>query len=46
VLPAKAAAVVEAVAEEPALSAAEHHHIDVPDAATTSTHPDGKEMRE
>ena len=46
VLPAKAAAVVEAVAEEPALSVAEHHHIDVPDAATTSTHPDSKETRE
>jgi putative tricarboxylic transport membrane protein len=46
VLPAKAAAVVEAVAEEPALSAAEHRHIDVPDAATTSTHPEGGETRE
>jgi putative tricarboxylic transport membrane protein len=46
VLPAKAAAVVEAVAEEPALSVAEHHHIDVPDVATTSTHPDSKETRE
>ena len=46
VLPAKAAAVVEAVAEEPALSVAEHHHIDVPDAATTSTHPDRRETRE
>jgi putative tricarboxylic transport membrane protein len=46
VLPAKAAAVVEAVAEEPALSVAEHHHIDVPDAATSSTHPDSKETRE
>ena len=46
VLPAKAAAVVEAVAEEPALSVAEHHYIDVPDAATSSTHPDSKETRE
>jgi putative tricarboxylic transport membrane protein len=46
VLPAKAAAVVEAVAEEPALSVAEHHHIDVPDAATSSTHPNSKETRE
>ena len=46
VLPAKAAAVVEAVAEEPALSVAEHHHVDVPDAATSSTHPDSKETRE
>jgi putative tricarboxylic transport membrane protein len=46
VLPAKAAAVVEAVAEEPALSVAEHHHIDVPDAATTTTHPDSMETRE
>jgi len=46
VLPAKAAAAVEAVAEEPALSVAEHRHIDVPDAATTSTHPDGMETRE
>jgi putative tricarboxylic transport membrane protein len=45
-LPAKAAAVVEAVAEEPALSVAEHHHIDVPDAATTTTHPDSMETRE
>jgi putative tricarboxylic transport membrane protein len=46
VLPAKAAAAVEAVSEEPALSVAEHRHIEVPDAATTSTHPDGKETRE
>jgi putative tricarboxylic transport membrane protein len=46
VLPAKAAAVVEAVAEEPALSVAEHRHIEVPDAATTSTQPDGRETRE
>jgi putative tricarboxylic transport membrane protein len=46
VLPAKAAAAVEAVAEEPALSVAEHRHIDVPDAATTSTHPDSMEARE
>ena len=46
VLPAKAAAAVEAVAEEPALSVAEHHHIDVPDAATTTTHPDSMETRE
>ena len=46
VLPAKAAAAVEAVAEEPALSVAEHHHIDVPDAATTTTHPDNMETRE
>ncbi len=45
-LPAKAAAVVEAVAEEPALSVAEHRHIDLPDAATTSAHPDGRETRE
>jgi putative tricarboxylic transport membrane protein len=44
VLPAKAAAVVDAVAEEPALSVAEHHQIDVPDA-TTSTHPSGRETR-
>jgi putative tricarboxylic transport membrane protein len=46
VLPAKAAAVVEAVSEEPALQVAEHHHIDVPDAATTSTHRDSKETPE
>ena len=46
VLPAKAAAAVEAVAEEPALSVAEHRHIDVPDAATTTTHPDSMETRE
>jgi putative tricarboxylic transport membrane protein len=46
VLPAKAAAAVEAVAEEPALSVAEHRQIDVPDAATTSTHPDNMETRE
>jgi putative tricarboxylic transport membrane protein len=46
VLPAKAAAAVEAVSEEPALSVAEHRHIEVPDAATTSTHPDTKETRE
>jgi putative tricarboxylic transport membrane protein len=46
VLPAKAAAAVEAVSEEPALSVAEHRHIEVPDAATTSTHPDSKETRE
>jgi putative tricarboxylic transport membrane protein len=46
ILPAKAAAAVEAVAEEPALSVAEHRHIDVPDAATTSTHPDSMEARE
>ena len=45
-LPAKAAAVVEAVAEEPALSVAEHRHIEVPDAAPTSSHPDGRETRE
>ena len=29
-LPAKAAAAVEAVSEEPALQIAEHHHVDVP----------------
>jgi hypothetical protein len=46
VLPAKAAAAVETVAEEPALSVAEHRHIEVSDAATTSTHPDSTEMRE
>jgi putative tricarboxylic transport membrane protein len=46
VLPAKAAAAVEAVSEEPALSVAEHRHIEVPDAATTSTHPDSRETRE
>jgi putative tricarboxylic transport membrane protein len=46
VLPAKAAAVVEAVAEEPALSVAEHRHVEVPDAATTSTPADGRETRE
>ena len=46
VLPAGAAATVEAVSEEPALSAAEHRHIEVPDAATTSTDPDSKETRE
>ncbi|MFL6047346.1 MAG: tripartite tricarboxylate transporter permease [Propionibacteriaceae bacterium] len=46
VLPAKAAAAVEAVSEEPALLVAEHHHVDVPDAAATSTHPDSKEARE
>jgi putative tricarboxylic transport membrane protein len=45
-LPAKAAAAVEAVSEEPALLVAEHHHIDVPDTATTSTRPDSKEARE
>jgi len=46
VLPAKAAAVVEAVSEEPALSVAEHRHIEVPDTATTSTQPDSRETRE
>jgi putative tricarboxylic transport membrane protein len=46
VLPDKAAAAVEAVSEEPALSVAEHRHIEVPDAATTSTHPYSKETRE
>jgi putative tricarboxylic transport membrane protein len=46
VLPAKAAAAVEAVSEEPALSVAEHRHIEMPDAATTSTHLDSKETRE
>jgi putative tricarboxylic transport membrane protein len=46
VLPAKAAAAVEAVSEEPALSAAEHRHIEVPDTATTSTQLDSKETRE
>jgi putative tricarboxylic transport membrane protein len=46
VLPAKAAAAVEAVSEEPALSVAEHRHIEVADAATTSTHSDSKETRE
>jgi putative tricarboxylic transport membrane protein len=45
-LPARAAAAVEAVSEEPALSVAEHRHIDVSDAAMTSTHPDSKETRE
>jgi putative tricarboxylic transport membrane protein len=44
VLPAKAAAAVEAVSEEPALLVAEHHYVDVPDE--TSTHRDSKEMRE
>jgi hypothetical protein len=37
---------VEAVSEEPALSAAEHRHIEVPDTATTSTQLDSKETRE
>ena len=46
VLPAKAAAAVEAVSEEPALSVAEHRHIEVPDAAPTSTQLDSKETRE
>jgi putative tricarboxylic transport membrane protein len=46
VLPAKAAAVVEAVSEEPALSVAEHRHIEVPDTATASTQPDSRETRE
>jgi putative tricarboxylic transport membrane protein len=46
VLPAKAAAAVEAVSEEPALFVAEHHHMDVPDAVTTSTHRDSEEARE
>jgi putative tricarboxylic transport membrane protein len=46
VLPAKAAAAVEAVSEEPALFVAEHHHMDVPDAVTSSTHRDSKEARE
>jgi putative tricarboxylic transport membrane protein len=45
-LPAKAAAAVEAVSEEPALSVAEHRHIEVPDTATTATQPDSKEPRE
>jgi len=45
-LPAKAAAAVEAVSDEPALSVAEHRHIEVPDVATSSTHPDSKETRE
>jgi putative tricarboxylic transport membrane protein len=46
VLPAKAAAAVEAVSEEPALFVAEHHHMDVPDAVTSSTHRDSEEARE
>jgi putative tricarboxylic transport membrane protein len=46
VLPAKAAAAVEAVSEEPALFVAEHHHMDVPDAVTSSTHRDSKEAPE
>jgi putative tricarboxylic transport membrane protein len=46
VLPAKAAAAVEAVSEEPALSVAEHRHIEVPDTATASTQPDSRETRE
>jgi putative tricarboxylic transport membrane protein len=46
VLPAKAAAAVEAVSEEPAFLVAEHHHTDVPEAVTTSTHPDSKKARE
>jgi putative tricarboxylic transport membrane protein len=46
VLPAKAAAAVEAVSEEPALMVAEHHHIEVPETAATSTQPDSKETRE
>ena len=29
VLPAKAAAVVDEISEEPALAVAEHHHVDV-----------------
>jgi putative tricarboxylic transport membrane protein len=44
VLPAKAAAAVEAVSEEPALMVAEHHHFEVPDE--TSTQPDSKKVRE
>jgi putative tricarboxylic transport membrane protein len=46
VLPAKAAAAVEAVSEEPALMVAEHHHIELPDTPTTSTQSDSKETRE
>jgi putative tricarboxylic transport membrane protein len=46
VLPAKAAAAVEAVSDEPALSVAEHRHIEEPDLATSSTHPDSQETRE
>jgi putative tricarboxylic transport membrane protein len=46
VLPAKAAAAVEAVSEEPALSVAEHRPIEVPDTATASTQPDSRETRE
>jgi putative tricarboxylic transport membrane protein len=46
ILPAKAAAAVEAVSEEPALSVAEHRHIEVPNATSPSTHPDNKETRE
>jgi putative tricarboxylic transport membrane protein len=45
-LPAKAAAAVEAVSEEPALSVAEHRHIELPDTATASTRPDRRETRE
>jgi putative tricarboxylic transport membrane protein len=45
-LPAKAAAAVEAVSEEPALSVAEHRHIQLPDTATASTRPDRRETRE
>jgi hypothetical protein len=45
VLPAKAAAAVEAVSEEPALAVAEHHYIEVPDEVTTSTHPDSTSTR-
>jgi putative tricarboxylic transport membrane protein len=46
VLPAKAVAVVDAVAEEPALSVAEHPQIEAPDVAATSSHPDRRETRE
>ena len=43
VLPAKAAAVVEEISEEPALAVAEHHHFEVPEADEAPSRPENKE---
>ena len=42
-LPAKAAAVVEELRQEPALTVAEHHHVDAPQAHQEPSSPDSKE---
>jgi putative tricarboxylic transport membrane protein len=47
ILPAKAAAVVEAVSEEPALAVAEHHHFEASGAALSGARPlSDRETRE